>query len=715
MVVSRSDRTIGGDGNTTTRTTTRNLLLLFIGLGACQQPNPETLLETLCPEAEDRLGRQVCVHEVPDGGTWSAITYSASAVDQARATTYLIPARDDSRLAPLFVDAAGFEMPKQSLHFQFLTQSFEEFELLEYAQYVELINDPELREWYAGSVTEFLVPGEASVFGFTVYDQPELVGGTITCNQVQGVYNTMNARFEAGTVAVVPLHQGQRDLLADCDVPSYDPSTALDYEPYTKAKGCGTLRRFTLTELAAAETSASFGWQDVLVIDEAPLDIETIISGVVTGTRQGELSHLNVRSASRGTPNCYVKDGYALLADWEGQLVELECGPTEATVEAITPEQAEQCWEDLRPDPVEVVPPDFEWTEFVGLLEVPTQTVDERRAGVGRFGSKGLNLGTLYQRIDPDLQLEGFLIPLHYYDAFVNANAWEVDLGAGLETLTFAETINRFLDDSTFTSDGAYRRAKLLAMQAAMRESPCDPTLVDALGTEILDVYGSDDVMVRFRSSSNAEDALGFNGAGLYDSTSVCLADETDGDVDGPSHCDADKSNERDVCRGLTKVWASLWNYKAYEEREWYSIDHRQVGMGILVNTRTKGELANIVAFTGNPTLAGDDRYLINAQLGELDVVSALPGVWPEKDLLTLEDGAVTDIERARGSTELPEGEWVLDDARVEELGAALWDIVEVYPVDEEVPPTADVLLDTEWKLRNDGRLAIKQVRPFLD
>jgi phosphoenolpyruvate synthase/pyruvate phosphate dikinase len=220
--------------------------------------------------------------------------------------------------------------------------------------------------------------------------------------------------------------------------------------------------------------------------------------------------------------------------------------------------------------------------------------------------------------------------------------------------------------------------------------------------------------MVRFRSSSNAEDALRFNGAGLYDSTSVCVADETDSDSTGPSRCDPDQQKERDVCRGLKKVWASLWNVKAYEEREWYGIDQREIMMGIVVDTRTKNETSNIVAFTGNPLEYGDDRYLINAQVGAFDVVAAVPGVWPEKDLLTLEAGQVDKIERVRGSTELPEGEWVLDDARLRELGALLNDIADVYPVDEAAPPGAKVLLDTEWKLRSDGALVVKQIRPFL-
>jgi hypothetical protein len=686
---------------------------LACGDGVDRTADP-TQEETACSDAEARLGRRVCVHAVRDEATWDAISFETAAVDQGGATTYLVPARDDARLPALFVDANAFDAPEQSLHFKFLTESFPDFELLTYEEYLELVLDPELREWFGGSVTELVTAGADPVFGFTIADRGDDASATITCDQFEGVYDTLDRLVDVGEVVVVPGNDLQREVLAACGVPVSDPALALDYEPYTKAKRCGTLRRFTIAELAVAERDAAFGWQDVLVVDQAPLDIETVIAGIVTGTRQGELSHLNVRSASRGTPNCYVKDGYELLAEWEGELVELECGTAGATVVSITAEQLERCNAGLRPTPIELVAPDLDATDLVPLLDLPTGTEEERRAAVGRFGAKGANLATLYQRIDPALQLEGFLIPLHHYDAFVRTGRWEVDLGGGLESLTFGDAIERLLDDPSFSSDGAVRRERLSALRAAMRSAPCDAGLLAEIETRILDTFGSAGVHVRFRSSSNAEDALNFNGAGLYDSTSVCLADEQDADTIGPSRCDPDKPNEDGVCAGLTRVWASLWNMKAFEERSWYGIDHRDVAMGVLVDTRSKGELANIVAFSGNPLLRGDRRYLVNAQLGELDVVSALPGVWPERDLLTLEDGVVTEIERARGSTELPEGEWVLDDARLEELGAALSSIVEVYPIDDEAPATARVLLDTEWKVLADGRLIVKQVRPFL-
>lgn len=671
--------------------------------------------ETACPNAGKRLGHRVCVHEVADARTWRSISFPAAAVDQERVTTYLVPAREGARVPIVFIDASAFATPQQSLHYKFLTESFAELASLAYDDYVESIVDPKRREWFAGSLTEFVVPGGSPVLGFTVSDRGTDPGSTITCEQFRRVHDTLRRRLGFGSVAVVPAHDLQRKVLGGCGLPIHDPSRTLEHEVYTTARGCGRLRRYTLAQLEAAEARAEIGWRDVVVTDQAPLDLQTVIAGILTGSRQGELSHLNVRSASRGTPNCYVKGAYERLAKREGDLVELECGPAGVTVAPITPAEARACQQRARPRPVQLVSADIAWTELVPLLALPTDTAADRRAAVGRFGAKGTNLAALYQRIDEALRLRGFLIPFHHYHAFVRATAGSIDLGSGPEASTFESAIERFLGDPTFLRDGRVRRKRLGALQAAMRRASCDARLLSAIARQVRASFGADDVMVRFRSSSNAEDALRFNGAGLYDSTSVCLADDTDTDTRGPSRCDPGEPGERGLCQGLTRVWASLWNVRAYEERAWYGIDHRQVAMGILVDERTRDERANIVAFTGNPVVRGDSRYLVNAQRGELDVVSPPPGIWPEKDLLTLRDGRVVKIERVRGASGLPQGTWVLDDASLVELGQALSKIADVFPVDDEVAPTANVLLDTEWKLRSDGRLKIKQVRPFVD
>jgi pyruvate,water dikinase len=660
---------------------------------------------SICEEAEALLGYRSCVCRVPDASLWESITVPVGTPFERRATKYTLPARDDARMPGTIMDANAFV-----LHYEFLRQAFpDRFGDLGARDYLALILDPEQREFYAGNLSEFALGGQAVLYGFTVWDDPADPATTITCDQARAVYTRLDPRFDLVPLAFVPSSANQRDALGDCDVPSYDPETGIDYEVYAPGVGYGTLRRYTLSELAAATETHEFGWQDILVLDEAPIDVEAIISGAVTGTRQGALSHLNVRSAARGTPNCYIDGAYDLLEGWEGRLLRLECGNGYFTVDAATPEEANVFWDALRPTPITIAEPDRDWSSTANLLDVPTDTPELRAAALQRYGAKGANLATLYQRMDPDCQFSGFVVPMRHYLEFVETRTWTVDLGSGPELHTFVETLNAWLSDATFRTDGRVRRERLATLRDAMESTGVD---VD-LSTPIR-AYGNDTVMLRFRSSSNAEDALEFTGAGLYESVSGCLADDLDGDEVGPSGCDADESRERTVARALARVWASLWNAQAYEERDWYGIDHARAAMAILVNPRTQNERANIVAFTGNPTSPGDDRYVVDAQAGELDVVLPDPGVFPEESLLTVSDGTVSAIERVQGSSELPAGSWVLDDARLGELGGLLWQIAQVFPVDGVVPPDATVLLDTEWKILPDGSLIVKQVRPFL-
>ena len=657
----------------------------------------------------------LCTEQLASDDDWTSVSRASAMVDQLRTSKYMVPARADARLPTLFMNVNVFPT-----HWAFLREGFPaQFGTLSIGDYEQMILTPGDREFFAGSVTEYLRSDGSRVLGYVIWDG-QVPESTITCDEAERVHLALTAAAPMSPVALVPATQLQRTTLAHCGVPLHDPARTVRYEAYQTGHAYGTIRRYTLAELALATSSAAFGWRDILILEEAPFDLENVISGVVTGSRQGELSHLNVRSAARGTPNCYMQDAYELFERFEGQLVRLECHRRELRVVPATPEQAQAWWDELRPEPVAVAQPDLAWTALVALGELPTDTAEDRARGLARFGAKGANLAALYQRIPPALQLDGFLVPMHYYDAFMHAGRWTVDLGRGPEELTFSRTIERLLEDTRFAMDAAHRRNLLNGLRAAMRRTPCDPELLAALGDHIRATYDSDTVMVRLRSSSNAEDSLRFSGAGLYSSTSACLADDMDGDERGPSHCDADKNKERGLCRGLTEVWASLWKPQAFEERAWYGIDHGAAAMGVLVNTRSDEEQANMVAFSGIPSslLRGemDDRYLVNAQIGDQDVVLPEPGVWPEKDLLTLDDaGTVTDIERVRTSSELPEGEYVLDDEQLAQLGAWLREIVRVFPVDGQVPEGRRVLLDTEWKVLEDGRLIIKQVRPFLD
>ena len=88
---------------------------------------------------------------------------------------------------------------------------------------------------------------------------------------------------------------------------------------------------------------------------------------------------------------------------------------------------------------------------------------------------------------------------------------------------------------------------------------------------------------IRFRSSTNVEDSDQFVGAGLYDSFSGCVADDTDANDDGPSHCDPEKDGERGVFRAIRKVYASFYNDNAFLERLRHGVDETAAGMAVLV------------------------------------------------------------------------------------------------------------------------------------
>lgn len=623
--------------------------MIWLALLACDEPEPIVgWADGPCLDAGAELGKLPCVHDVPDLDHWVDISVTADAVDQTRASKWMVPATDDG-IPPLVLNAQEYE-----LHSDMLAEAFADlYPGLQHADYVRMVlDDPPV--YYSGNLARYIEPGGGLVFGFTIWDDPADPATTITLDEAQFVYAELLDMVALRPLVFVASSSNQRDAVQtwNGEMP-FRSTDSVSYEPYTRGVGYGTLTLIDLDELDAAE----FGWQDIVVLDEAPLDIERVVSGVVTGTRQATLSHLNVRSSARGTPNCYLDGAQPQLQAWEGKIVRLCCGADGIEIEEATQADAEAWWEAIRPEPVDVVQPDYDTNDLMGLHDLPTDDTSARRAGVAAYGSKGTNLATLYQRIDPELQLDGFLVPMSF-----------------------------------------------------SLSEPDNAEIVQEIHDQIVMTFGDDAVMVRFRSSSNAEDALGFSGAGLYDSESVCAADSFDDDEVGPSLCDPDQADEKTIEAGLEAVWSSLWNERAVEERAWYGIDEADVAMAILVNTRSKDEEANIVAFTGVPGYPSDNRLFVEAQVGRLDVVSNESGTWPERSLLEMDDGEVVHIERAQSSSEQ---DIVLDDARLHELGAALWDIEDVYPVDGE--SDGRVLLDTEWKVLSDGRLVVKQVRPFSD
>lgn len=661
-----------------------------------------------CGEAEARMEHRVCRHEIEDDEQWQLYSLGGGPSDGGarRLGKYLVPVDGEARLPTVFGDANRYR-----LHYCLMSVAFEPlFPGLTPADYARLILTRAEREFFAGATYEFEQPS-ATPFGFSV-ENAKQEQEVLDVDEVYRVYRHLQDRFEPGELAFLPRGDAQEALAATWEDPPFPVASGTDdqvtYELYTAGIAYGRVR------LVRDGETPTFGWQDIVVFDDVPLELEGVMAAAITGARQDILSHLNVLSGQRGTPNLYVDDAIEQLSVFEGQLVRLDAIAAGYLIVPASAAEAEAFWVEHRPTAVLGNAPDLEFAALDAFDAIATDTVDDRSTARARFGAKTVGLALLSRLLEPQYQTAGLGVPFHYYDAFMRDNQWSVDLGAGPVSASYAETIAAWLDDPDFRTDAAIRKQRLETLRAEMvGNGEVDPELIAMLRGRIVEEFGSETVMVRVRSSSNAEDTPSFNGAGLYDSVSGCAADSTPDANPQVSACNPDKDT-RPLENALAQVWASLWNFGAFEERDYFQIDHSMIAMGATISQQFEDELANGVAFTGNPRDRQDPSFLVNAQDGETDVVAVTPGVTAELSYLQLENGEVVTIERAVASSLVPPGQQVLSDEQLHELGRVLAALALVYPIDFVVESGVKPLLDVEFKITADRGLVIKQARTFV-
>ncbi|MEL7535077.1 MAG: PEP/pyruvate-binding domain-containing protein, partial [Bacteroidota bacterium] len=204
----------------------------------------------------------------------------------------------------------------------------------------------------------------------------------------------------------------------------------------------------------------------------------------------------------------------------------------------------------------------------------------------------------------------------------------------------------------------------------------------------------------------SAEDLDFFSGAGLYDSYS------------------AKKDNDKKTIENaIRKVWASLWNWRAFDERSYFKIDHRSCAMGILVHRSFPDEDANGVLVTRN-LYNQNPGFIINVQYKEYSIVFPEPGILHDQIMLFAwsinPEQNFTPEYLSFSNVPALNGERVLSDAELEELGDYCMMIKNYYY--NNVPhscncPFIDFGLDIEFKVDSEvspRKIYIKQVRPYL-
>jgi len=473
---------------------------------------------------------------------------------------------------------------------------------------------------------------------------------------------------------IPPAHEAGVAALEAAGLPLVTTQTlfgALRYQPVNPGEAYGYLR-FVTEPLSPTEVRRT----DVVVMDTVPLDLP-VCAGIVTGQLQAPLGHVAVLATNRGTPDMALRGAFRdpALRALEGRLVRLRVTPQEYSVVAARQDDAERAWARARP-PHAVSPP---YTAHALTLR-PVASL--RMVDVGTVGAKAAQLGELASIGGAVEVPRGVAVPFRAYREHLAQGGFDA-------ALRDAMARDDFRDDVTV-------RARVLAeMRARIEALPVAPALLVALRAQIVRQLGSG--RIRLRSSTNAEDLPGFNGAGLYRSVVI-----------EPGASDAALAN------ALRAVWASTWNLQAYEERAWFRIDQSAVAMGVLVQTSIDDDVVNGVAITANPFDAGRPGLFVNAQVAGAEggaVTSARGDEIPEQ-IVYYTYGAAREFERIARSTRVAPGATVLSDDEVYGLAQSLQAIHRHFnPLEIGVPETA---MDVEFLLAGPRRrLVFVQARPY--
>jgi hypothetical protein len=532
------------------------------------------------------------------------------------------------------------------------------------------------RRFLLGAVTYYEEPG-VWVYEIAPYDTADADMITTAYRAIaEHAYFGEDLYFHPTSEAVVAVAAGLPEDVRQ--ISTAELFAGITYQPLNLGTALGQLRFYR-----SAEVEDFVNYREIVVLDKIPNDI-SVVAGTITGEFQTPLAHINVLAQNRGTPNMALIGAFddPTLRALEGAWVELVVEGLEWRVREVTEAEADAWWDSNRPEPLDAPDMDTTVTGIWACPDIIDQSLplaDALRARVPAFGGKGANMAAMMQVRDEVPLEDCFVTPMHYYNQHM-------------------EDHGLWLRYDELTRDPEWidprRRAELLeGLQAEIEAAPMDPDAL-ALILDHIDRNFAREKM-RFRSSTNAEDLGNFTGAGLYTSKS--------------GEWDATGADIEDAVKG---VWASAWNPRAWEEREYWGIDHTRVGMALLSQPTFDDEDAGGVAVTGNvfDTSGLEPAFYINAQVGENSVVLPAPGHTTDQ-LLYYYNLPGQPVVYIAHSNLIRAGETVLSSAELYELGGAL-DAIHRFFYEAYGTGGGFYAMDTEFKVV-DGRVIMKQARPY--
>ncbi len=494
----------------------------------------------------------------------------------------------------------------------------------------------------------------------------------------------------------------------------------IPYQIMNKGTAYGTLRKLTAAELDTAIVSS----HDILILETLPAEIP-LVAATISKDAQTPLSHVNLAAQARKTPNIAfngneIPDSLLALC---GKLVKLEVKSNSYTVREATLEEAQTFWNNNVREQKTL---SFDLSDS-GLVDFANLNFKSSKS----VGVKAANLAELHKLI-PENSPDGFAVPFYHYSHFLdyaqvteelcvrsfedcgkegraseictqvkNACVSALQLAQGTESAeaskfaTLRSYIENLIAREDFVTDTRLREAVLDNIRYMFKHIPVDKDFGDALDAKVRTLYG--EAGVRLRSSTNSEDLEDFNGAGLYKSVKATAREK-----DLPSD-------------EIRKVWASVWSFKAFEERTLWNINHMSVQMAVAVHEAYPDEVANGVIITQNIADYSVAGIYANIQVGETSITNPEGGELPEIISIIPSPPPARGVQSVllQHSSLCPDL-LILTDGEIYTLYQMVMQIQNRFAVLYDVYSDA-LALDIEFKVMGEDRkLIFKQVRPYI-
>ena len=414
--------------------------------------------------------------------------------------------------------------------------------------------------------------------------------------------------------------------------------------------------------------------RDIVIYEALPNELPRV-AGIISTVPQTPLSHVNLRAVQDGIPNAFIRN---VLDDpdiesLKGSYVHYTVTETGYSIREATPAEVDEHYASSRPARPQTPQRDRSVTSITPLSQI-------QFGDWTKFGVKAANVAVLGRMGFPaETVPDGFAVPFYFYDRFMTESGLYDD-------------VKEMLADEDFQTDFETQEDELKKLRKAIKDAETPDWITEALTT--MHAAFPEGTSLRYRSSTNNEDLPGFNGAGLYDSKT--------------QH--PEETEEDGISKSLKQVFASLWTFRAFTEREFHRIDHLTTAMGVLVHPNYSDELANGVAVSFDPIRGQDDRYYVNTQLGE-DLVTNPEAHSVPEEIFLYRGG---NYQVLATSNQVPPGQLLMSEVQLKQLRRHLAVIHDHFKGLYNPAPGAPFAIEIEFKITSENILAIKQARPWV-